>query len=221
MTTKIVNRPDTHQMVVGHRVFRREFRLLTGLIGAVPPGDTARARVLAEHATDVTTALHLHHSSEDDVLWPRLLDRASLHVELVHRMARQHEQVGEHLKRIESLLESWAQTADPGQRDALASTFGAASLVLEEHLDEEEREVLPLVSAHLTAAEWGELGQHMHAAMPRRTMLKFLGMVLEDATPAERRLMLSVLPPPAQVMWRSIGHRRYQSVVRSVRGGEA
>ncbi len=97
MTTTTVNRPDTHQMVIGHRVFRRELRLLAGLIGAVRAGDTARARVLVEHATDVTTALHLHHSSEDDVLWPRLLDRASLHADLVRRMEQQHEQVGEHL----------------------------------------------------------------------------------------------------------------------------
>lgn len=221
MTTKIVNRPDTHQMVVGHRVFRREFRLLTGFIRAVPPGDTARARVLAEHATDVTAALHLHHPSEDEVLWPRLMHRTSLHIELVHRMARQHEQVGEHLERIESLLERWAQKADPDQRDALASAFGAASIVLGEHLDQEEREILPLVSAHFTAAEWGELGQRMHAAMSRRAMLKFLGMVLEDATPAERRQMVSVLPLPARVMWRSIGHRRYQAIVHSVRGDEA
>lgn len=135
MTNTTVDRPDTHQMVVGHRAFRREFRLLPGLIEAVPVGDTRRARVLAEHAGDVTTALHAHHSSEDDVLWPRLLDRAGLHAELVHRMEHQHEQVGHHLERIESLLDAWAGTAGGRDRSALAATFAAACVVLEEHLD--------------------------------------------------------------------------------------
>src|SRR6266508_6495371 len=92
-TTTTPNRPNTHPMVVGHRVFRREFRLLPGLILAVRIGDTARARVLAEHCADVTNGLHRHHTSEDEVLWPRLLDRTPLHAQLVHRMEAQHEQL--------------------------------------------------------------------------------------------------------------------------------
>ena len=79
MTTTTSNRPNTHQMVVGHRVFRREFRLLPTLIKAVEDGNAVRAGVLAKHAADVATALHVRHSSEDEVLWPWLLDRVSLH----------------------------------------------------------------------------------------------------------------------------------------------
>lgn len=218
MTTTTVSRPDTHQMVVGHRVFRREFRLLPGLIGAVPPGDTARAGVVAEHATDVTIALHAHHSSEDDVLWPRLLERAGLHADLVHRMEQQHDEVGGHLDRIESLLETWAERADPAERDALATTFAATSAVLEEHLHQEESEILPLVATHLNGAEWGELGERMHAAMPRHRMLKFFGMVLEDATPEEQRRMMSAVPLRARAVWRLVGRRKYQGIMRSVRG---
>lgn len=219
MTTTTSQRPDTHQMVVGHRVFRREFRLLPDLIGAVEDGNTARARVLAEHAKDVTTALHVHHSGEDEVLWPRLLNRVSLHSELVHRMQLQHEQIAEYLERIESLLPVWAETAGRRERDGLAMTFADASVALEEHLDAEEREILPLVAAHLTAAEWDELGKRMHASMPRDRMLKFFGMMLEDATPEERRQMTSALPLPVRAMWTLVGRRNYQGIVRSVRTG--
>jgi hypothetical protein len=42
-----VPRPDIHEMVIIHRAFRRESRLLAALIADVPAGDTARARVLA------------------------------------------------------------------------------------------------------------------------------------------------------------------------------
>ena len=217
MTTTTSNRPNTHQMVVGHRVFRREFRLLPTLIKAVEDGNAVRAGVLAKHAADVATALHVHHSSEDEVLWPRLLDRVSLHAELVHRMQQQHEQIGEYLGRIESLLPIWAETAGPGEREGLATTFTSASAVLEQHLDEEEREILPLVAAHLTGAEWAELGERMHASMPRDSLLKFLGMVLEDATPEEQRQTMSALPLRARMIWRLIGRRKYQGIVRSVR----
>ena len=41
--------PDTHEMVVIHRAFRRESQLLGELITAVPAGDTSRAHVLCRH----------------------------------------------------------------------------------------------------------------------------------------------------------------------------
>src|SRR5262249_9624742 len=40
---------DTWEMVVVHRLFRREFRLMPGLIRTVRPGDTARSEYVGEH----------------------------------------------------------------------------------------------------------------------------------------------------------------------------
>ena len=40
----------TSDMVLVHKVFRREFGMLPTLIGGVEPGDTARAAVIAAHA---------------------------------------------------------------------------------------------------------------------------------------------------------------------------
>ena len=42
---------DVHDMVVVHRVFRRELRLIPQLVREVAPGDTARAPVLAAQGT--------------------------------------------------------------------------------------------------------------------------------------------------------------------------
>ena len=61
-------------MVVAHRAFRREFRLLPELVRQVAPGDTARAAVLAAHGRMLLIGLHLHHNSEDLLLWPKLLE---------------------------------------------------------------------------------------------------------------------------------------------------
>jgi hypothetical protein len=46
-TSTVIQRPDTHGMIVVHRVFRRESDLMPTLIQAVRDGDTARAGVLA------------------------------------------------------------------------------------------------------------------------------------------------------------------------------
>ena len=73
MTTHPVPTPqgvDTHEMAVIHRAFRRESRLLSDLIAAVPAGDRARARTLSAHLRWYRAGLHNHHQGEDELLWP-------------------------------------------------------------------------------------------------------------------------------------------------------
>ena len=88
-----VPRPDTHEMVIIHRAFRRESRLLAALIAAVPAGDTARARVLAAHFRWYQLGVHHHHTGEDELIWPLLLARVDLEADVVVRMEAQHERV--------------------------------------------------------------------------------------------------------------------------------
>ena len=92
-TTTAIARPDTHDMIVVHRVFRRESDLMPTLIQAVPDGDTARAGVLAQAFGDYQLGLHLHHTGEDDLVWPLLLARVDLEADMVLRMEAQHEVV--------------------------------------------------------------------------------------------------------------------------------
>ena len=68
----------TSDMVLVHRVFRRELGLLPDLVQAVLPGDRARSALLAEHCRELTTALRHHHTAEADLLWRRLRDRQAL-----------------------------------------------------------------------------------------------------------------------------------------------
>ena len=71
-TTTLTN---VHDMVIVHRAFRRELAVIPRLVRAVPAGDTRRAAVVARHARLVLQGLHLHHTGEDELLWPKLLER--------------------------------------------------------------------------------------------------------------------------------------------------
>jgi hypothetical protein len=50
-------------------------------------------------------------------------------------------------------------------------------------------------------------------------MLFFLGMILEDADPAERQAILANLPAPARLVWRAFGQRQFRRKVSKIRGG--
>src|SRR6201985_380626 len=92
-TTTAIARPDTHDMIVVHRVFRRESDLMPTLIGEEPDGDTARPEVLAQAFSDYQLGLHLHHTGEDELIWPLLLARGDLEADIVLRMETQPEVV--------------------------------------------------------------------------------------------------------------------------------
>jgi hypothetical protein len=100
---------DVRDMYVVHRAFRRELGLLPGLVRAVAPGDTARATVLARHARMCLQGLHLHHTGEDELLWPKLLERCTPDAELIHRMEAQHERVHDALEDLGPALDRWSR----------------------------------------------------------------------------------------------------------------
>ena len=90
---------------------------------------------------------------------------------------------------------------------------------LEEHLAEEEAQVLPLVEQHLSVQEWEELGERAVAAIPKARMLVLFGYVLEGTSPEEQRTMLSVLPPPVRLLYRAVGARKHARERDRIRQG--
>jgi hemerythrin-like domain-containing protein len=219
MTTTI-ERTDTWDMVLVHRVFRREFRMMPAVVRAVPAGDTARAGIVGDHLANVALGLHHHHTAEDDLLWPLLLERDAVHTELINRMEAQHARLHEPLERIDQLNARWRAGAGATDRDDLADVLAQASAALDEHLADEEQEVLPLVEKHLTPAEWAAVGERGRQVIPKgRMALVFLGAIFEEATPAEKRRFLAELPPPARLLWRLFGDRVYATARDRVRHG--
>ena len=166
-----IQRPDTHDMIVVHRVFRRESDLMPTLIRAVPDGDTARARVLADAFDDYQLGLHLHHTGEDELVWPLLLARVDLEADMVLRMETQHEVVAGTLAEASRRMPAWRSAPSSATAAPLVSALTEHRAALLEHLDDEEEYILPLIEEHLTVAEWARLGQRFAEEVPRAGVL--------------------------------------------------
>ena len=208
---------DAQEMVIVHRALRREIRLLGEMIAAVAPGDVKRSAVLAEHFADIRTGLINHHEGEDHLLWPPMLSRVGLEREVVLRMEAQHERVAETLAAADALVTRWAPTADAEIRDRAVAAIGEHYTVLVEHLGDEEAHLLPLAERFLTAKEWGALGEHFVMNTPKTKLLKFFGMVMEEADERDRAILLGGMPPPVRLVWRVLGPPLYARTVRRIR----
>jgi hemerythrin-like domain-containing protein len=210
---------DVHDMVVVHRVFRREFRLIPELVREVRAGDAARAAVLAAHARLVLQGLHGHHTGEDLLLWPKLLERAAPDAELIHRMEAQHERVAGAIERIEPALDRWEAEARPAVTEEVAAAFDTLRVALLEHLDDEERHILPIAARCVTQAEWNELGEHGVAGTRNKDKPILFGAIAEEATPEEMVQILGTVPPPVRILARTLFAWQYRRYVNRVRTG--
>ncbi|MFF3620965.1 hemerythrin domain-containing protein [Streptomyces sp. NPDC002467] len=225
MTTNKVSDSPVHaytrEMAMIHQVFRRESRLLAELVQEVQPADTARARILAEHWRLYTIGLHAHHTGEDEMLWPAILPHLDLDAEHVLAMEAQHRELTDGIGEVRVLMDRWQARALAEDRDELAEALRRHHRQLCAHLDEEEREVMPLVSLHVTEEQWRAVGERGLAETPRDRLMIALGAILEDSSPEERREFLTRLPVPARVLWKLLGQRQYRRETRRIRGRRA
>ena len=205
-------------MVIVHRMFRRECALLPQLVAAVAAGDVARARIVAGHAREVLDMLHHHHVGEDELLWPRLSARTRFHTDLLAHMDSQHQGLAVLLEHAATAFAEWLDAPTAHTSTPLTALLEQLSTGLNEHFDEEEAEILPIVERVVTAAEYQEVGQRGLVAIPLTRRLIVLGYLLEGATPQEQTDFLAAIPRPARLAYRLIGERQHRNETTRLRG---
>jgi hemerythrin-like domain-containing protein len=208
-------RTDTGDMLVVHGALLREFRRALELVRGVSPGDQARARQVADHVTLLLQFLQLHHTGEDRLLWPRLLDRLPADVaSTVELMERQHETIHALIEETTASALRWRSSADGAERDRLADLLDRLITELVEHLGVEEERILPLASRCLTQAEWDQLGEEGLGALPKTRLPLAFGMLVKDADPEVIRGILAHVPLVPRVVLPRIGPRVYARYTR-------
>jgi len=208
---------DTHEMVLIHRVIRRELGQLPRLFRAAA-GNRARSRVIGAHAKEMLEFLHTHHTGEDELLFPLLRVRAALDQELMDRMDAQHAAVDAAVKAITADLPGWTASANALTGERMASVIDATMPTLIDHLAEEEQRLLPIVAVTLTQGEWDALGKHGISAIPLTRRLVMLGHITEETDDAERQRFLQVVPAPARLAYKLIGRRQFTRETTAIRG---
>jgi hemerythrin-like domain-containing protein len=208
---------DTHEMVLIHRVIRREFGQLPRMFRSAV-NDRARSKVVGAHAREMLDFLHTHHTGEDELLFPLLRERAVLDPELMDRMDAQHAQVDAAVAAIGTELPAWTRSADAATGERMAALIDATMPTLIDHLAEEEQKLLPIVSITLTHSEWNALGKHGMRAIPVTRRLVILGHITEETDDAERQKFMQVVPAPARWAYKLIGHRQFTRETTALRG---
>ena len=206
---------DSRDMYVIHSAFRREFPAAAALVRTVPADDKVTASRVAEHVLLLTGVLNLHHTGEDELVWPKLLQRGPEEiVPLVETMERQHEDLHRALAEVEERAAIWGRTAAAADRHSLAAALDAMIAPMLEHLGVEEAHLLSLIDKYLTEKEWGQVGAAAMASTPKNRLPVLFGMVLRDARPEHVEGLKAVVPAPAWFVLSRLGPPAYARYAR-------
>jgi hypothetical protein len=162
--------------------------------------------------------LHAHHEGEDELLWPRLVERAPDQGELVERMQAQHAGLLAALADAEAALGTWTDEPDIDRGAALAAALATLGVMCAAHFDEEERRILPLAAETVTVEEWAELPGHAMRTFSGDRIWLVLGLVQEQMPPAAREQMEAGMPAPLREMWQGAGRAQFDAFVSALRG---
>jgi len=143
--------------------------------------------------------LHVHHTAEDDALWPAVRTHVGDHagdLTILDEMASEHTRIEPLLAAIDDAF----GTSDPGPK--AGELLQALDAELRHHLDHEERDALPLIDRTLTEEEWVGFAEaatkEVGADGPR-----FFPWLLEGADEETTGHVLGLLPPPVQDAYRN------------------
>lgn len=164
---------DLMPMYLMHHAFRRDLRDFLAAAERTPVADRRTWARLAGRWQRFSRVLHLHHSGEDDVLWPLLLDRVDRAGDaearaVLEAMEAEHDEIDPLLAACEAGLRRLAEGGDDDARAALVVRLAAAGERLGAHLGHEETDAMALVQRYLTPEEWEGMhvrfGEHYTAA---------------------------------------------------------
>lgn len=187
---------DTVMMSVMHDALRRDFARVREVLDAPDVPAAPQARALASHLLFMLVFLEGHHHNEDDKLWPLVLAHDPALGPLMDAMSQDHAAVAAEVGRLERAARRFGQEPDQATRADLVVAIERLNAVLGPHLDREESELMPRVSACLTAAQWHQFEKSAKPDMSIPVLAEYLNWFLEDLDPVRRHKVVTSMPAP-------------------------
>jgi hypothetical protein len=210
---------EVRDMAIVHRAFRDGFTEGARLVRAAQAPSEERVRFLADHFDFGIMMLHLHHDGEDELLYPKLIERVPEHAPMIEEVEHQHELVRTALDAAAAACTKWRERPSPETGEAFAAAIDEANAVAQSHLDDEEQKIVPLAAVTVTQEEWDALGKHGVARIPRNKMPIAFGMLLDPLDAADRAYMKKSLPPPVRWLYPLLIDRPWKKYASKLRTG--
>jgi len=210
---------DVRDMAIIHRLFRSAYEESARLVRAGPTPSPGRVTFLADHIDFAVAALHHHHEDEDELLYPKLIERVPEQAPMTEKVEHEHLAIKTALDEASAACAAWRQRPSAETGEALAAALDHLNTVAQPHLDDEEQEVVPLAAVTLTQQEWDEMGKRGADWIPRNKRGVAFGMMLEPLDEADRAYMMKHVPAPVRMLFPLLVERPWKKYAATLRTG--
>jgi hemerythrin-like domain-containing protein len=210
---------DVRDMAIVHAAFRRAYQESAELVRAAPTPSAERVTFLADHIDFGLALLHVHHEGEDELLYPKLIERVPDQAPMTEEVEHEHQLIKTALDAASAACAAWRAHPSAEAGEALAASLDELNKTAQRHLDDEEQKVVPLAAVTVTQEEWDALGKHAVAQIPRNKRNIAFGMMLEPLSDADRTHMMSVLPAPVRMLYPWLIERPWKKYAATLRTG--
>jgi hemerythrin-like domain-containing protein len=176
---------DTTMMGIVHDALRRDLRRAREALARDP--EPGRRRRLADHLGWMMHFLHAHHRGEDEGLYPMVRAANPDAAALLDAMDADHQAIHPAMDAVAAAAKHWGRTGFDEDRATTLAALDALTDVLLPHLDREETEAMPVVSATLTHRQWHDWDQTHNIAPKALPVLAEEGNWLLDGLDRRRR----------------------------------
>src|SRR5580692_2312506 len=209
---------DLTIITAAHDALRRDLAALTRVAQGPGRWIPDRQRSIAVGWELFKRQLHLHHTAEDDLIWPALRERLGHRaqaVSVLDDMEAEHQRIDPLLAAVDAgFTSAGAAGAGLPHPDLLAEAVDALAAALTGHLTHEEDEGLPLIGEALTAAEWRRVGFKIARRNGLSAGGEMFSWLLSSAPPDEARTVTRQLPPPVRVLYKAAWKPRFEKTKR-------
>ncbi|WP_089155960.1 hemerythrin domain-containing protein [Micromonospora sp. NBS 11-29] len=209
---------------INHRTMRSDTRRLAELLSRMADGeityDRRRATALRTYLRLLCDGIHHHHRMEDEVLWPVLERSAGAEIDL-RELSDDHAALDPVLDEVRGGADDLAAAFAPGAEGSgraravagrLAAGLARLRDLLDEHIEEEERLIFPVIRRYVSVADWNTVEQ----AVRKGGALRFeLPRIERYARPEELAELRAVAGPVLRLMLAALrpGFRRREATV--------
>src|SRR5215470_2890031 len=210
---------DVRGMAIVHSTFRSLYEESARLVRAAPAPSPERVKFLADHIDFGVAVLHHHHETEDELLYPKLIEQVPEQATVTERVEREHQLVKTALEAASAACRAWRQRPSAETGEALATALDHLNSVVQPHLDDEEQKVVPLAAVTLTQQEWDAMGKRGMSSVPRDKRAIAAGMMLEPLDAADRAYMMKHVPAPLRMLFPLLIERPWKKYASTLRTG--
>lgn len=199
--------PDLSTYRAVHLALRGGADAMAAVAATVQPGNRPKVDALRRYWAGYSAELHKHHTTEDDIFFPALVERVPVAATLIERTDAEHHELDAVMARCHTAVSALAggvRTAD------LGPAFADLAALMHHHLDFEDEDLIPLFERHFTAEDHDALEKQAMEALDLRGALFTVPFVMHFADPDERGQLLAGAPVAFRVLYRLTrrGHTR-------------